>query len=93
MDLKENLIIMRNIYYKCFFIGLFFLIVAGLIYLPCKCYVSNLYQTSFGISSAAYNNLLVGFVGLIKTILVFLFLTPALALHWVGHEYKKKHSE
>ena len=93
MDLKENLIIMRNIYYKCFFIGLFFLIVAALIYLPCKCYLANFYQFNLGIRADVYYNMWVGFVGLIKTILVFLFLTPALALHWVGHEYKKKHSE
>jgi len=91
MDTYENLIVVRNILYKCFFIGLFFLFVAAILYLPCKCYVSNLYQTTFGISASAYYNLWAGFVGLIKTILIFIFLVPALATHSVAHGYAKKH--
>lgn len=90
MDTKENLIILRNILYKCFFIGLFFLILAAVLYLPCKCYVANIYQTAFGIDIRAYHNLWAIFVGLIKTILIFLFLVPALAVHWVSHCYNKK---
>jgi len=91
METKETLIIFRNIFYKCFFIGLFFLIVATLLYMPCKCLVANLYQSGLGISSETYYDMWVSFVGLIKTILIFLFLVPALAIHWVGHDYNKKH--
>ena len=91
MDIKESLIILRNIHYKCFLIGLLFLIAAALIYLPCKCYVANIYQTGFGITEEAYYNMWAAFVGLIKTILIFLFLVPALAIHSVAHCYKKKH--
>ena len=91
MEIKEILIIMRNIHYKCFFIGLLFLVLAAILYLPCKCYVSNLYQSAFGISASAYHNMWALFVGLIKTILIFLFLIPGLAIHWVEHEYKKRH--
>lgn len=90
MDKEENLIILRNIFYKGFFIGLLFLIIAGVIYMPCKCMLSNIYQSVFGISPETYYNMWVGFIGLIKTILIFLFLVPALAVHWVAHEYKKK---
>jgi len=92
METKEKLIIVRNILYKCFFIGLLFLLAAAALYLPCKCYVSNLYQTTFGISPTAYYNMWAAFVGLIKTVLVFLFLVPALAVHSVAHDYGKKHS-
>lgn len=91
MEIKEILIVMRNIHYKCFFIGMLFLILAALLYLPCKCYVANVYQTTFGISESAYYNMWAAFVGLIKTILIFLFLVPALATHWVAKEYGKKH--
>lgn len=91
MEIKENLTIVRNIFYKCFLIGLFFLIVAAFLYLPCKCYVANLYQKGLGISPQAYYDMWVSFVGLIKTILIFLFLVPALAIHWVEREYNKKH--
>lgn len=93
METKENLAILRNIFYKCFFIGLFFLILATLLYMPCKCMIANLYQTVFGISANAYYILWVSFVGLIKTILVFLFLVPALAIHWVSYQYHKMNSD
>lgn len=88
MEMKECLIVLRKIFYKCFFVGLIFLVVAALIYLPCKCYISNIYQTAFGIDVITYHNMWASFVGLIKTILIFLFLTPALAIHWVSKEYK-----
>lgn len=91
MNIKTILTILKNILYTCFFIGVFFLIVAALLYLPCKCYVANSYQTYFGISSVNYNNFWVGFVGLIKVILIFLFLVPALAIHLTTYIYKKKH--
>ncbi len=90
MHTKERLIVLRNILYKCFFIGLIFLIAATLLYMPCKCFLATLYQQGFGISTDAYYNMWVGFVGLIKTILVFLFLTPALAVHWVAAGYKSE---
>lgn len=93
MDTKENLIILRNIFYKCFLIGLLFLVLAAIIYMPCRCLVANIYQYGFGISTETYYDMWVSFVGLIKTILIFLFLVPALAIHWVGHDYNKKHSE
>ncbi len=91
METKENLIVLRNIFYKCFFIGLIFLIIATLIYMPCKCILANFYQINLGISTEVYYNLWVGFVGLIKTILIFLFLVPALAIHWTVRGYIKKH--
>lgn len=84
---KENLTIIRNIFYKCFFIGLIFLVIAAILYLPCKCVIANIYQTGFGITSTAYYNMWASFVGLIKTILIFLFLTPALAIHWTIREF------
>lgn len=93
MNTKENLIILRNIFYKCFLIGLVFLVLAAFIYMPCKCLVATIYQSGFGISTETYYDMWVSFVGLIKTILIFLFLVPALAIHWVEHDYNKKHSE
>ena len=90
MDIKEILIVIRNIFYKCFFIGLIFLVAAALLYLPCKCFIANIYQTSFGITEVVYYNMWAAFVGLIKTILIFLFLVPALAIHWASCEYNKK---
>lgn len=91
MKTQENLVILRNIFYKCFLIGIFFLIIAAALYYPCKCVVMNLYNTNLNIKLELYTTIWVLFVGLIKTILVFLFLVPALAIHWVAHCHKKKH--
>lgn len=89
METKENLIIVRNIFYKCFFIGLFFLIVAAALYYPCKCVVMNLYHTNLTITSEVYIAMWVFFIGQIKTILIFLFLTPALAIHLAANKIKE----
>lgn len=58
--------------------------------MPCRCVVPDYYQKEFGISAETYVNMWVWFIGIIKTILVFLFLTPALAIHWATFEYNKK---
>lgn len=81
METKENLIIIRDILYRCFFVGLLFLVLATLLYMPCKCFVANIYHTVFGIRTGAYYIMWAIFVGLIKTILIFFFLVPAIAIH------------
>lgn len=91
METKELLKMLRNVHYKCFLLGVIFLILAAVIYMPCKCYVANVYQTVFGISEQAYYNMWAGFLGLIKTILIFIFLVPGLAIHWSEIVYNKKH--
>ncbi|HNW26049.1 MAG TPA: hypothetical protein PKI94_04585 [Candidatus Gastranaerophilaceae bacterium] len=93
MEIKEQLIVLRKIFYKCFVVGLFFLILAAVIYYPCKCYVASIYQSAFGVDVITYQNLWVIFVGLIKTILIFLFLVPALAIHWVTNCYEKEEKD
>ena len=88
METKENLIILRNIFYRCFIVGLLFLVMAVILYMPCKCFIANIYQTNFGINVGTYHNMWVIFIGLIKTILIFLFLVPALAIQWTISRYK-----
>lgn len=90
MSIKEILITLKKVLYRCFFIGLIFLVLAALIYMPCKCFVANIYQNIFGISSQVYYTMWASFVGLIKTIIIFIFLVPALAVNLVSYEYDKK---
>lgn len=90
MDTKELLKILRNIHYKCFFIGIIFFIIAALVYMPCKCFIADVYQSVFGIGEEVYYNMWAGFLGLIKTILIFFFLVPGLAIHWTELAYKNK---
>ena len=87
--MNENIIVIRNIFYKCFIIGLLMLIIASIIYMPNKTLLADFYESVFGISDKAYYIMWVSFVGLIKTILVFFFLVPALALHWVTCKHCK----
>lgn len=93
MNAKEILITLRNIFAYCFLIGFVFLVIAAKIYMPCDCYVANLYITGIGITPDNYYNLWVGFVGLIKTILVFIFLTPTIAIQIAILNYNKAHKE
>lgn len=93
METKEVLIILRNIFFKCFFIGVVFLIIATLIYMPCKCFIANIYLKQFGISPYIYYNMWVSFIGLIKTILIFLFLVPSIAIHFTIRECDRKYNK
>lgn len=86
--MKEKLFIIRNIFFTSFIVGLFFLVIAALIYLPCQCAISGYYSKTFNISIESYNNMWVSFVGLIKTILIFLFLVPSIAIHIVARRQK-----
>lgn len=89
MEIKDNFIALKSIFYRCFFVGLFFLVLATVLYMPCKCFVATFYQAVFGLSIDFYYKLWVVFVGIIKTILVFFFLVPALAIHSMLKKYDK----
>ncbi len=95
MDMKELLITLRDIHFKCFLVGFIFLVIAALIYLPCRCAIANIYQSFFGLSAEIYYKMWIFFVGIIKTILIFLFLTPAIACHWAlkCHESKLENKD
>jgi hypothetical protein len=79
--MNENLIVIRNILYKCFLVGLFFLVFALIIYMPYKTFFATFYASILGISLTSYYLMWACFIGLMKTIIIFLFLVPALAIH------------
>lgn len=78
---RETLIDLRNIFLGCFFIGFIFLVAAIALYMPCECAIANFYLQEIGIKLDTYFNFWVGFIGLVKMLLVFIFLVPALSLH------------
>ncbi len=90
MQVTEKLLLLRNILFKSFFIGLFFLILTVLLYMPCHCLVANFYHFNLGIGEPLYHLLWILFVGLIKVILIFFFLIPALAVHCTYVKEKEK---
>ena len=81
MEKMEILKTTRNILLRAFGIGLIFLILAGLLYWPCECFLAKIYAKLFGTTSEMYNAMWVSFIGSIKTIIIFIFLVPALAIH------------
>lgn len=89
---KQTFIDLRNILLGCFFIGFIFLAVGTLLYMPCDCVLANIYLNEIGVKADTYFNFWTGFVGAIKMVLIFLFLTPALSLQLCAtlHEKKEK---
>lgn len=90
MEIKEKLYLLRNILFKSFVVGLLFLFAAILIYMPCKCLIAEIYQTKFMIPVGIYYAMWVSFIGLIKTILIFLFLVPSIAVHLCIKQLEKQ---
>jgi len=85
----QNIILIRNIFYKCFLIGFIFYIMSAFFYVFDKHWSANIACRIFNISMNEFNLLFAYFIGWCKMIIMFFFLVPALALHWTGYNLKK----
>lgn len=85
----ENIILIRNIFYKFFFIGFIFYIFTAMILLFNNEWVINLIIHYYNLTRPEINVLVANFVGWTKMIIIYLFLIPALGLHWTGHSLKR----
>jgi hypothetical protein len=86
----ENIRLIRNIFYRCFAIGLLTFILIILLYHFEKTWVISLVASFTETSKQEVNLLLVYFIGWTRMFILYVFLIPALALHWTGHELKQK---
>ena len=86
----ENIILIRNIFYKLFLLGFLFYIFSIMFLLLNNEWSIHIITNTFHISRAETNFLIADFVGWSKMFLVFFSLLPALALHWTGHSLKTK---
>lgn len=84
----ENIIIIRNIFYKFFLVGFAFYILTATFLLCYNEWVINLITKIYHLTRPEINLLIACFIGETKMIIVFFFLIPALGLHWAGHNLK-----
>jgi len=85
----EKIIIIRNIFYKCFLISLVYFIFVSLFYMFNKEWTVNLSTGLYNISKDDLYLLMVYFLGWMKMFIFYVFLIPALALHWTANQLKK----
>lgn len=84
----ENIILIRNIFYKIFLIAFLFYIFSVVFFQLYNVWAINYVGTMFNITSNESSFLIAYFLGWMKTISLMFFLVPALALHWTGHNIK-----
>ena len=86
----ETIIIVRNVFYKCFLISLIYCIFVSLFYIFNKDWAANFSTGLYNISKENLYLLIVYFLGWMKIFVFYVFLTPALALHWTAYVLKKE---
>lgn len=86
----EKIIIVRNVFYKCFLISLVYFIFVVLFYIFNKEWAANYSSNLYNISKENLYLLIVYFIGWMKIFTFYVFLVPALALHWTVYMLKKE---
>ncbi len=81
--MKETIQILRNILFRTFLISVVFALLMASVYYGRRDYWDSLIVNRWGlIDQSSLNVVAVSFFSLIRFYLVFLLLSPALALHW-----------
>lgn len=87
---EKMLVATRNFLYKWFIIGFLLLLISGILYILAKDWAADIVTSWYGISPETYYNIATWFFTLAKLFLLFMVLSPALALHWLIHCCRKK---
>lgn len=85
----EKIILIRNIFYKLFFMGFLFYVFTAVFLLLNNVWAVNIIINNFHLIRAEAYFLIAYFIGWAKMIVILFFLFPALALHWTGNCLKK----
>lgn len=88
--MEDKLVLARNFLYKFFVAGFVILILSAVIYIFAKDYAIEMSGAWYGIDPEFIKYYAFVMLGLIKVVLIFFVLTPALALHWLICCCKKK---
>ena len=86
----ETIILIRNILYKCFLISLVYFIFVSLFYMFNKEWAVNYSTGLYNINKDTLYMLIVYFIGWMKMFTFYVFLVPALALHWTAYMLRKE---
>lgn len=84
----EKVILIRNIFYKLFFMGFLFYVFTAAFLLLNNTWTVNIIVNNFHLIRPEAYFLIAYFIGWAKMIIILFFLFPALALHWTGHSIK-----
>lgn len=85
----EKIIIFRNLFYKAFLISLVYYIFVALIYIFQKDWAMHITMRFYDVNKESLSLLILYFIGWMKMFTFYIFLVPALALHWTGNCLKK----
>jgi len=85
----DKVVLVRNIFYKCFLLGFVCTIISFLFYLFNPALLIRLMKTYYGIEAKDAAILFGYYFILVRIVLIYLMLIPALALHWTSHILKK----
>jgi len=78
----DNLALIRDILLRSFIVGLIFLVIASITYCYLAPNIVNVSVGLYGIKAEDVPLLIVSFIGIMKAFLYFVFLIPAIAIHW-----------
>lgn len=79
----EKMTLVRNILFKWFIIAFTLFLLSTALFIQLKGYGAEIISNIFNINVAYYYNSSFLILGLIKHLLIFFVLSPAIALHWV----------
>jgi len=85
----DNVVLVRNIFYKCFLIGFVCTIISFLFYVFNTDFSIGMIKTYYQIEAKDAMVLIGYYFVLVRIVLVYFTLIPALALHWTSHALKK----
>ena len=88
----ETVIVIRNVFYRCFFISLGFFLFSIIFYLLFNDFAVSMNANIFAIEETEVYLVVYNFFGWMKLIILNLFLIPALALHWTANRLAKGQS-
>ena len=80
----EKIIFFRNFLFKTFIVGLIFAVFYFITSIAFwNTWLMSWIERTFKVNDAELGNLTLSFFSTVRIILVFLFLAPCIALHWI----------
>lgn len=85
---KEKIVFLRNFLLRTFFIGLLVAIIIFIIAVAFKNSWEIWAEKIFGVEKDEVGEIIFGFFMNVRLVLLFLILSPAIALHWMSKKAK-----
>ena len=89
----EKITLIRNFFYRCFFIGVAFYLFTLIVWFGAKEPLISYVNGLFEINRHDTLMLMIYFISWMKGLNLYGFLIPALALHWTGYSLKREQAK